>query len=146
VQADRAIRRRRVTFLRTADDGVTQRLNPDTALVGRPAHELVHLRLSLALVDEVDTATVARVTLLANEQLGQRDDARLHACTNTRVRVDKRDGSRTIELKSENFKNSKHCATATSLKQSRFSNCILRKINGWNSLPNNGVTSPSKPF
>ena len=37
------------TFLRTADDSVTQRLNPDAALVGCPADELVHLGLSLAL-------------------------------------------------------------------------------------------------
>jgi len=86
------------TFLRTADDGVAQRLNPDSALVGRPADELVHLRLSLALlcrratssssrrvtrfslalVDEVHTATVTRVAFLTHEQLGQRYDARLH--------------------------------------------------------------------
>ena len=48
-------------------------------------YDVTSSRLSLALVDEVDTATVPRVAFLAYEQLGQRDNTRLRQHTHTHI-------------------------------------------------------------
>ena len=54
-------------------DGHLDGLDPVLALVGRATHELVHLRLRLALADQVDALRVFRVAFLAHQQLGQWD-------------------------------------------------------------------------
>ena len=62
-----------LTFLRTAVDGGPDDADPLLAFLERAAHDLVHLRVTLALVDQVDAFTVPRVTFLSYNQLHQWD-------------------------------------------------------------------------
>ena len=71
------------TLFEAVDNGTLDGVDPVLPLVGRAAHELVHLGLLLALADQVDALRVLRVALLAHQQLRQRYHTRLQKIEHT---------------------------------------------------------------